>query len=125
MNFGFAILDFGLGRKRMNEKTSLRVPNAFSDNGKPVLSEVEGSKTCTEPRRSIQSRKWAGIFVIVLAFSIVGAVAQAQQAKKIARIGYLNASSPPAVAARIEAFLQGLRELGYVEGKNIVIGVSR
>jgi putative ABC transport system substrate-binding protein len=47
--------------------------------------------------------------------------AYAQQAEKIARIGYLNASSPPAVAHRKEAFLQGLRELGYVEGKNIII----
>ncbi|HEU4340592.1 MAG TPA: ABC transporter substrate-binding protein, partial [Candidatus Binatia bacterium] len=47
--------------------------------------------------------------------------AQAQQTEKIPRIGYLNASSPPAVAHRREAFLQGLRELGYVEGKNIVI----
>ncbi|HEU4341460.1 MAG TPA: ABC transporter substrate-binding protein, partial [Candidatus Binatia bacterium] len=47
--------------------------------------------------------------------------AQAQQPEKIARIGYLNASSAPAVAHRKEAFLQGLRELGYVEGKNIII----
>ena len=50
-----------------------------------------------------------------------GAVAQAQQPTKIPRIGFLTATSPSAVAARIEAFRQGLRELGYVEGKNIVI----
>jgi len=44
--------------------------------------------------------------------------ANAQQPAKIARIAYLsNASSP----GRLEAFRQGLRELGYVEGKNIVI----
>jgi putative ABC transport system substrate-binding protein len=47
--------------------------------------------------------------------------AQAQQPKKIPRIGYLGGASPSANAARIEAFRQGLRELGYVEGKNIVI----
>ena len=47
--------------------------------------------------------------------------AEAQQAKKIPRIGYLTVSSLSANAARIEAFRQGLRELGYVEGKNIVI----
>ena len=45
----------------------------------------------------------------------------AQQPTKIPRIGYLTASSLSAKSARIEAFRQGLRELGYVEGKNIVI----
>ena len=47
--------------------------------------------------------------------------AEAQQTKKIPRIGYLTVSSLSANVARIEAFRQGLRELGYVEGKNIVI----
>ena len=47
--------------------------------------------------------------------------AEAQQLTKIPRIGFLGASSASALAARIEAFRQGLRELGYVEGKNIVI----
>jgi len=46
---------------------------------------------------------------------------EAQQAKKVWRIGFLAATSPSVEAARIEAFRQGLRELGYVEGKNIVI----
>src|SRR5499426_1991804 len=48
-------------------------------------------------------------------------VAQAQQATKVPRIGSLSASSPSVISARLEAFRQGLRELGYVEGKNIVI----
>jgi putative ABC transport system substrate-binding protein len=47
--------------------------------------------------------------------------AQAQQAKKVPRIGYLTGVSLSANAGRREAFLQGLRELGYLEGKNIVI----
>ena len=47
--------------------------------------------------------------------------AEAQQSTKIPRIGYLTASSLSASAARIEAFRQGLREIGYVEGKHIVI----
>ena len=45
-------------------------------------------------------------------------LAEAQQVKKIPRIGYLATS---ATSTRIEAFRQGLRELGYVEGKNIVV----
>jgi len=47
--------------------------------------------------------------------------AEAQQPAKIPRIGYLSGGSLSNLAARIEAFRQGLRELGYVEGKNIVI----
>ena len=47
--------------------------------------------------------------------------AEAQQPTKVPRIGYLAAGSSSASSARIEAFRQGLRELGYVEGKNIVI----
>src|SRR5205823_4697307 len=46
---------------------------------------------------------------------------EAQRAKKVWRIGFLAATSPSVEAARIEAFRQGLRELGYVEGKNIII----
>ena len=45
----------------------------------------------------------------------------AQQPTKVPRIGFLGASSASVLAARIEAFRQGLRDLGYVEGKNIVI----
>ena len=45
----------------------------------------------------------------------------AQQTGKIPRIGFLIASSRAVNAAREEAFLQGLRDLGYLEGKNIVI----
>ena len=48
-------------------------------------------------------------------------LAQAQQPKKVSRIGYLDATFPSSNPARMEAFRQGLRELGYVEGKNIVI----
>jgi len=47
--------------------------------------------------------------------------AEAQQPTKVPRIGRLGASSATGETARVEAFRQGLRELGYVEGKNIVI----
>jgi putative ABC transport system substrate-binding protein len=59
----------------------------------------------------------------VLAIFLLTSVcpAEAQQPTKVPQIGYLNAGSPSTNAARIEAFRQGLRELGYIEGKNIVI----
>src|SRR6266436_6242029 len=48
-------------------------------------------------------------------------MAQAQQAAKVPRVGFLGTAAPSAVSARVEAFRQGLRELGYVEGKSILI----
>jgi len=63
-------------------------------------------------------------FLVPLAAMVLLAtvfIAGAQQPAKISLIGYLTGPSLSANAARIEAFRQGLRELGYVEGKNIVI----
>ena len=50
-----------------------------------------------------------------------GVVAQAQQAKKIPCVGFIGASSSSVSGHFLEAFRQGLRDLGYVEGKNIAI----
>ncbi len=56
-----------------------------------------------------------GAMLLALSFP-----AQAQQAKKVARIGYLSLR-PAGPSPNREAFRQGLRDLGYVEGQNIVI----
>ena len=63
------------------------------------------------------------IFVLALSAVFLGLSfpSAAQQPTKIPRIGYLAATSLSALAARTEPFRQGLRELGYVEGKNIFI----
>ncbi len=47
--------------------------------------------------------------------------AQAQQPTKVPRIGFLNTNAPAAFTTRTEGFRQGLRDLGYVEGKNILV----
>jgi putative ABC transport system substrate-binding protein len=47
--------------------------------------------------------------------------AEAQQPIRIPRIGFLSSVSPSTIATRTEAFRQGLRELGYVDGKNVNI----
>ena len=46
---------------------------------------------------------------------------EAQQPMKVAKVGFLSAVPVSSMSARVEALLQGLRELGYVEGQNIVI----
>jgi len=71
-------------------------------------------------RSELKKVGWSSILVAALVLAL-GAMAQAQQPTKVPRIGYLGAASPSANSERIEAFRQGLRELGYVEGKNIVV----
>jgi ABC-type uncharacterized transport system substrate-binding protein len=63
------------------------------------------------------------VMLCLVAIFLVGAVAiaEAQQPKKVTRIGYLDGGFPSTNAARVDAFRQGLREHGYVEEKNIVI----
>jgi putative ABC transport system substrate-binding protein len=61
-----------------------------------------------------------GIGLCAMLFALCRPV-EAQQQAKVARIGYLTGTSVSVPSARVEVFRQGLRELGYVEGKNIVI----
>jgi len=46
--------------------------------------------------------------------------AEAQQPAKVYRIGVLRSGSPACTSSELDAFRQGLRELGYEEGKNII-----
>jgi putative tryptophan/tyrosine transport system substrate-binding protein len=64
-------------------------------------------------------RKITVIALSAMLFALCAA-AQAQQAK-VPRIGFLVVGSSASVSSRVEAFRQGLRERGYVEGKNIVV----
>ena len=52
---------------------------------------------------------------------ITAPVTQAQQPVKVPRIGFLGAGTAASISSRVEAFRQGLRERGYVEGKTIVV----
>jgi len=61
------------------------------------------------------------VWLLVTFFLANVSIAQAQQAGKIPRIGYLSGVSPSSIVARTEAFRQGLRELGYADAKNILI----
>jgi putative ABC transport system substrate-binding protein len=59
--------------------------------------------------------------LVITVFPLLTASVEAQQPVKVPRVGYLSGGSLSNLGDRIEAFRQGLRELGYVEGKNIVI----
>src|SRR5262245_33499818 len=62
---------------------------------------------------------WLGTFLLLAA----GTFAEAQSARKVPTVGLLTlvSVSNSTVSHRVEAFRQGLHDLGYVEGKNIVI----
>jgi putative tryptophan/tyrosine transport system substrate-binding protein len=84
----------------------------------------------TERRHAVRRREVTSLWLrivgclVTLALGLPSAllVAEAQPpAKKVYRMGVLGAASPSPVDPRHEAFLQGLHELGYVEGKNLLI----
>ncbi|MEK6601398.1 MAG: hypothetical protein AABZ09_05905, partial [Candidatus Binatota bacterium] len=88
----------------MNETIQIRFFDFHSDNRK--------SKT--------QNLKWAGFLAILVLLVGWMGMAEAQQPKKVPRIGFLFYGSP-GPSPEVDAFRQGLRELGYIEGQNIAI----
>ena len=84
---------------------------------------MEGILTESHSRINLKSAFRNRTSAIILCCLLLApcSAAVAQQPTKIPRIGYLSTVSPAVNATRIEALRQGLRELGYVEGKNIVI----
>jgi putative ABC transport system substrate-binding protein len=104
----------------MRRRTRMQSPSFRSDNRK--------SKTCPEPfdstqdklRPRIQNLKWGGLVAIGIVFAMYGVVAEAQQPKKVPRLGYLSNSDPVTESARAEAVRLALRDRGYLEGQNIV-----
>ncbi len=54
-------------------------------------------------------------------FLATASLAEAQQTGKVFRIGFLDNSTASSSAVLVEAFLQELRKLGWIEGKNIAI----
>ena len=97
----------------MHDRTRMRSSSFRSDNRK--------SKTCPEICRRIENLKWLGLSVIAFVLVVAGAVAHAQQPKKVPRIGYLSAFNPARESTRSEAIRLALRELGYIEGQNVAI----
>jgi putative ABC transport system substrate-binding protein len=59
--------------------------------------------------------------LVVVVLVAVAVIAEAQQPKKVPRIGYLSSFDAARDSARAEAIRLALRELGYVEGQNIAI----
>jgi|SRR5215471_17406325 len=71
-------------------------------------------------RRPLRKTALASI-LFAGALLAVAVMAEAQQAKKVHRIGYLSSNSLSADSSRVDAFRQELRDLGYIDGQNIAI----
>src|SRR5258706_1221782 len=97
------IFDFGLAKNLMHGRLRYRFWNSCADN----------------PKSKIQNPKWPGIVALVITFAMSGAVGA--QPTKVPLIGHLAVASHSSEVTRMEALNRGLRQLGYVEGKNIVI----
>src|SRR5712691_4855115 len=91
-------------------------PSPSSPKGKRATVNMPPAKN----RESIMRLSTVGL-IVILALSVLVAplIADAQPLTKMHRIGVLWLGSGPAAGALFEAFLQGLRDLGYVEGQNI------
>jgi ABC-type uncharacterized transport system substrate-binding protein len=87
----------------MHERTRLRSPNSYSSN----------------PKSKIQNLKLLASSVIACMLVLFATVVHAQKQATTPRIGVLWLGAPP--NANLDAFIQGLRELGYAEGKNLLI----
>ena len=81
-----------------------------------VLARAD--RVSSSHKKRLMSTKYVCVLAILLAWLHA---AEAQQPRKISRIGYLSPSSASANEASLEAFRQGLRDLGYIEGKDITI----
>ena len=81
-------------------------------------SDNRKTKACTETSRSIQYRIWLALCALLLTLSFP---AEAQQAKKVPRMGYLSSTGPARKSAQSEGIRLALRALGHKEGQNIAI----
>ena len=73
-------------------------------------------------RIEIEPMKKKNMIRLVLAVLLVSvSLAEAQQPKKVSRIGYFSAFNPTLESLRSDAIRYALRELGYIDGQNIVI----
>jgi putative tryptophan/tyrosine transport system substrate-binding protein len=86
----------------------------------PAENSITASPIST--RLSLVRGKVLKTLILVTFMLVFVPLAEAQQPKKVPRIGYVSASGDPKTPGpNLEAFRQGLRDLGYIEGKNILV----
>ena len=87
-------------------------PGSVTKHGQPAVSEW---------REGEMNKRKLGSFALCVMLLALCASAEAQQAGKIFRIGFLDNSTASSIAVFLEAFRQELSKLGWIEGKNITV----
>ena len=82
----------------------------------PLVNSLSGNR-----QSKIENLKLVGCLAVLLLLTGWVWIAEAQQPKKVPRIGYLSSSDPASESARSETIRLALRERGYIEGQNIAI----
>jgi putative ABC transport system substrate-binding protein len=67
------------------------------------------------------NRKWLGLVALAVAFTLCGAVADAQQPGKATRIGYLDPSTAAGSSELLDEFRKQMTQFNWIEGKNLTI----
>src|SRR5947209_6685774 len=107
-------MSYGADDEDLYRRTAVDVDNILKGAKPPDLPMQQAPML--ELVINVKSAILLGAMLFALCFP-----AQAQQPKEMPRIGWLRAGSSTRQLPRTEAFRRGLRELGYVEGKNILI----
>ena len=84
-----------------------------------VFIKGAGQTAMNRSKQAGMTIKTFVVFLVGLAFGLVQ-VSEAQQPKKVLRIGYVS-SADPSTEPQLAAFRRGMRDLGYIEGKNIQV----
>ena len=85
------------------------------------MSESESEEVEQSIEENHEQKNRYALRLATLLFCATASLAEAQQPKKVPRIGYLSPIDPASESARAEAIRLALRELGYIEGQNIAI----
>ena len=87
------------------------------------MTEVSGAVSAIQRKAEKDSNEQKNLFwLLTTVFAVLTApAAEAQQAAKVFRIGFLDATTAAGNAVLLEAFRQELSKLGWIEGKNITV----
>ncbi len=107
--------------RHMDSPSDHRNPKTCTELSRIIQDHPSFLPTIDNPKSKIQNPKWGWGFALALAFVFGGAVAEAQQPKKVAHLCYLGNAVSGRQAICIKMFRERLREIGYIEGQNITI----
>jgi putative tryptophan/tyrosine transport system substrate-binding protein len=103
----------------LSGRLSLQQPTAWDVGRLVVIAGAEGPKRGRSPVLDVRRRD----FITLLGGAVAAwpLAARAQQAGKVPTIGYLGGGAPISQRAWLDAFVQRLRELGWIEGRTVAI----